>query len=133
MSSCLRNDVRACLRSLAHEDGGEEDKFIAKFAFPEEFSGFRGHFQGMPVLPAICQVQCVLVALEGYLGGEAVLMRVGRGKFLNVVGAGEVLELGISVSRDGDFARASARISKIAPSGGKMAVARLEMLCKSRA
>ncbi len=132
MSSSLRNEVRSCLRSLSHEDDGTRGEFVAKFAFPEGFAGFRGHFPGMPVLPAVCQLQCALVAIGEFFGGDAVLNCVKKGRFLNVVRPCEEIELLVSVSRDADFARASVRIGKCNPSGEMAAVSRLELICTIR-
>ena len=42
----------------------DDGSLTARFVFPAEFTGFRGHFPEQPVLPAVCKIQAVVAMLE---------------------------------------------------------------------
>jgi 3-hydroxyacyl-[acyl-carrier-protein] dehydratase len=40
------------------------DNIKARFVFRSDFTGFKGHFPGRPVLPGVCKIQAVIAMLE---------------------------------------------------------------------
>jgi 3-hydroxyacyl-[acyl-carrier-protein] dehydratase len=72
----------------------EAGSAVGRFRFEEGFAGFRGHFPGRPLLPAVVQVMAaLLVAGEvwGEAAGEAV--SVDRAKFLLPIGPGAEIQV----------------------------------------
>ena len=57
------------------------DKAIGRYAFPQSFIGFAGHFPEYPVLPAYVQVLTVLTVIEEWKGGHLQLASVEKAKF----------------------------------------------------
>jgi 3-hydroxyacyl-[acyl-carrier-protein] dehydratase len=55
------------------------------FRFAVEFPGFSGHFPGYPVLPAVVQVLCAQVVIEGGMAESLRLRRLERAKFFRQV------------------------------------------------
>lgn len=81
--SQIRNEIIALLQDYNCDE--LTGTISAKFAFPAGFTGFAGHFPGEPILPGICQIQCLLVLLSRQLGKDVNLVSVKRAKFLNTV------------------------------------------------
>ncbi len=79
MMNRLQREIADCMRGLKTETGGE---FSARFVFPKQFAGFKGHFPGNPVLPGICQIQAVLVMLQALRRCRLRLGEVLTAKFL---------------------------------------------------
>jgi len=69
----------------------EEGTFTATFSFPATFSGFDGHFPGQPVLPGVCLIQVVLVAVEKALERKPELAGIVLAKFVAVTRPDETL------------------------------------------
>lgn len=61
---------------------GEPGEFRAVVTFPADFSGFKGHFPGRPVLPGVCMIQTALVVLETQGRGPVRLKRLVSAKWL---------------------------------------------------
>ncbi len=102
--------VRDELAELLHDFSldSQTEMISAKFAFSPEFNGFTGHFPGNPILPGICQIQCILVLISKHLGEKVSLSSVKRARFLNtVIPEDEILVKGkIACSKNtvlGDF------------------------------
>ena len=66
-------------------DGG----FSAVIAFDGDFTGFKGHFPGKPVLPGVCQILALSVLAKRAAGCDFRLDEVSRAKFLSVIEPGE--------------------------------------------
>lgn len=73
----IRTETVGCMTGLSEEGGA----LTAHFRFPESFLGFQGHFPGKQVLPGVCQIECVLVALERGGGVTAALREVMLAKY----------------------------------------------------
>lgn len=67
------------MTDLAVSDHG----LSASFLFPENFTGFQGHFPGNKILPGVCQIQCVISMLEKWKAKKAVLREVVLAKFFS--------------------------------------------------
>ncbi len=73
---------------LAETKKGE---VYARFLFPAEFIGFRGHFPGKPVLPGVCKIQAVIVMLQAWEKKDIRLKEIVSAKFLSPVSPEEEL------------------------------------------
>lgn len=80
----LREEIVACagtrVRTL-EPDGSYE----LTFHFDDDFTGFRGHFPGHPILPAFVQLLTGQCALQVRSARNWSLRRVDRGKFLKTI------------------------------------------------
>lgn len=88
--SVLTQEISELLLPLQRGEAGE---YLVGITFPAEFSGFKGHFTGRPVLPGVCLLQTALVALEAQGRGPVKLKRLLAAKWLAPVLPGERLEL----------------------------------------
>ncbi len=61
---------------------------IATFMFPRDFLGFQGHFPGNPILPGVCKVQAILVALGEWKGKAVTLEELVSAKYQGPVSCG---------------------------------------------
>ena len=80
--SILNNEIKGFFRHVSsHEDG----RITAQIAFPKNFTGFKGHFPGNPVVPGVCEVFSILVLLELALKRKARLKTIVLAKFLSMI------------------------------------------------
>ena len=79
--SRIRSEIRALMRDFKQD----KQELSAKFTFPADFIGFSGHFPGNPIVPGICQIQCVLELLSKSVNTVVTLAAVDRAKFINMV------------------------------------------------
>jgi 3-hydroxyacyl-[acyl-carrier-protein] dehydratase len=84
----LMREIRQCMSDLTETDEG---KLIARFVFPEDFTGFQGHFPDRPVLPGICEIQAVTAILETWHKKRVRLKEIVLAKFFSPVSCGEEL------------------------------------------
>jgi 3-hydroxyacyl-[acyl-carrier-protein] dehydratase len=61
------------------------DKIKACFLFPSDFTGFKGHFPGRPVLPGVCKIQAVIAALELWHKKNICIKEISMAKFFSPV------------------------------------------------
>jgi len=86
----LRQAVRASASgSLRELESGVERVFV----FKEDFVGFRGHFPGNPILPAVVEVLTAVVLLEEWKGRNITLKSVENAKFKSPVKPGDAVEV----------------------------------------
>ena len=71
-------------------------KAVATFTFDEGFSGFQGHFPDKPVLPGVCQIECVLALFGHWREQRAKLVEIVSAKYVLPVLPGEVITCNIS-------------------------------------
>jgi 3-hydroxyacyl-[acyl-carrier-protein] dehydratase len=80
----LREEIMSCADGPVRVREADRD-YEMTFRFPDDFTGFRGHFPGHPILPAFVQIlmgQCAL----GLRGDRSWTLRtVDRGKFLKTI------------------------------------------------
>lgn len=99
----------------------ENGRLNASFVFPEDFTGFQGHFPNSKILPGVCQIQCVINMLERWKKRRVVLKEVVLVKFLSPVSPSEELMCACDVidANEGDvilkasFNRESRKIADI--------------------
>jgi 3-hydroxyacyl-[acyl-carrier-protein] dehydratase len=84
----LRQEIMACaqgpVRTLEAAQGYE-----LTFRFGADFTGFRGHFPGHPILPAFVQLLTAECAVRMHSSRSWRLRRAERGKFLKPIGPNE--------------------------------------------
>lgn len=64
-------------QDFAESEGGIK----ARFVFPPEFTGFKGHFPDRPILPGVCKIQAVIAMLEKFHGKKICLTEILLAKF----------------------------------------------------
>jgi 3-hydroxymyristoyl/3-hydroxydecanoyl-(acyl carrier protein) dehydratase len=57
--SKLTREICACMSHL----NTDAESLTARFCFPEDFIGFKGHFPNHPVVPGVCKIQAILCML----------------------------------------------------------------------
>jgi 3-hydroxyacyl-[acyl-carrier-protein] dehydratase len=77
------------MSDLADAGGGG---LTARFLFPPEFIGFRGHFPARPVLPAVCKIQAAVAMLEASKGRSVRLDEIVLAKFAAPITCDEEVE-----------------------------------------
>ena len=71
-------EINKSMYDLSEIPGGN---ITARFIFPQDFSGFKGHFPGRPVLPGVCKIQAVMVMLEKWHKKNVCLTEISMAKF----------------------------------------------------
>lgn len=108
--SALTREIRECLRESGVRD---KDAFWGRFVFPAGFSGFKGHFDGNPVLPGVCMVRALLVAREACGRPAVSLTSISSAKWYVPVKPGEELEIAARERENGSLtAQIRARVSR---------------------
>jgi 3-hydroxyacyl-[acyl-carrier-protein] dehydratase len=86
----LREEIMTCaagpVRTLEANQGCE-----LTFRFGNDFTGFRGHFPGHPILPAFVQLLTAECAVRLHGNRPWSLRRVERSKFLRPIGPNELV------------------------------------------
>ena len=94
----LQQAVRsaAVLRPFLDETGSA----VGRYCFEEAFVGFRGHFPGRPLLPAVVQIMAALhVAGAVWKGASEGALSVDRAKFTLPVVPGDEMEVRCEMKR----------------------------------
>ena len=118
----ISGQTRQCMSDLTETGAGE---LRARFLFPAEFIGFKGHFPGKPILPAVCEIQAALAMLEAWKGRRVTLRDILLAKFATPVTCDEEVVYLCSVTMEdghGAFVKAN-----VATAGGDVARFRLRV------
>ena len=75
------------------------DGFI--YCLPADFPAFAGHFEGYPLLPAVCHISLCSDAAARLLGKAVELAALKRAKFMSPVLPGQEVEVRFTVRPDG--------------------------------
>ena len=96
----LRREIRECMYLPVEEMAGGK---VARFLFPENFTGFKGHFPSGPILPGVCKIQALIVLAENIHKNVFELKEIREAKFFSTVSCNEevVFEYFESVSDEG--------------------------------
>ena len=86
--SIIFQEIERCLSGLTHDSDG---KITARFSFPPEFIGFKGHFPNQPVLPGVCITQAVTAIFKALKKEEVRLQEIVLAKFFTPVSANQEL------------------------------------------
>ena len=95
--------------SELRDDGME---LTARFSFPREFIGFKGHFPGKPVLPGVCEIHAILCMIEEAARKTPQLKEIISAKFAAPVTCDEEIVCTVrQVSEGSEETRVSALIA----------------------
>ena len=97
--SKLKNEIKACMRDL-HKEG--PDILIARFCFPKDFLGFKGHFPAKPILPGVCKIQAAVLMLEEIKRKPVRLKEIILAKFFAPVSFSEEIIFSLKESSNYD-------------------------------
>lgn len=99
MSSIIRNEIESLISSFSTDEG--KTLFSATISFPENFTGFKGHFIEQKILPGICQIEASIAILAKFIGSKVALKTLKKAKFLNPILPEEAITIkGEIISRD---------------------------------
>ncbi len=87
--SPITREIRQCMSDL--NGSIDEGRVSARFLFPPEFIGFKGHFPGRPILAAVCQIQAVMAMLDQWKKRPVKMEKIIFAKFLLPISFGEEL------------------------------------------
>ena len=76
--STLVQEINKLMCDLSESIGGN---ITARFIFPSDFSGFKGHFPGRPILPGVCKIQAVMAMLEIWHQKNICIKEISTAKF----------------------------------------------------
>ena len=86
--SIIFQEIEKCMSGLTRDSDG---KITARFIFPPEFIGFKGHFPNRPVLPGVCSIQAVTAIFKTLRKKEVKLREIVLAKFFTPVSANQEL------------------------------------------
>lgn len=89
----VENAIKGCYQSRT------ETGFLYKLS--ADFPAFRGHFEGHPLLPAVCQLSFCSDAAGRLLKKELEVVAVKRAKFISPVMPDSPLEVRLTLRPDG--------------------------------
>ena len=84
----LRQEIRSCMTVPVEK---KESGAIARFSFPEDFTGFKGHFPSGGILPGICKIQASVILAEFLNDKKFELEEIKEAKFFSPVSPNEEL------------------------------------------
>ena len=80
-------------------EGANSDGFL--YRLPDDFPALKGHFEGHPLLPAVCHLSFLSDAACRLLQKQVEVKAVRRAKFINPVLPGMQLEVSLEKRPDG--------------------------------
>lgn len=99
MSSIIRKEIESLISNISTDD--DKIFFSTTISFPENFTGFKGHFIEQKILPGICQIEASIATLAKVIGSEIRLKALKKAKFLNpILPEEEITIKGEIISRD---------------------------------
>ena len=104
---------------------GENGEGPCTFSVPGNFSGYRGHFPGNPILPGIVQLSFVRRLAERRLGRSLRLAGVKRVKYLRLVTPDLPVTLTLTIEPGETEGTWSANASLVNVDGGRVSAAKL--------
>ena len=108
----------------------EDGRPRAAFVFRDTYTGFRGHFPGNPVLPAVCTIQAALVLLSEWRSCDVRLARISSAKFYSMVTPGMQVQFACTMYEpDGAEAKATVEANT---SEDRVAKLSLSAVCEPR-
>jgi 3-hydroxyacyl-[acyl-carrier-protein] dehydratase len=120
--SMIKKDIARCMQGLT---GIDENTLTARFIFPEDFVGFRGHFPSKKVLPGVCHIQCATLMFETFRKKPLTLKEIIQAKYISPVLPSEEIVCQCSISAEGDEMILKADISR---DGRKVSELKLRVL-----
>lgn len=89
----IKDAIEACYLSRTSKG------FLYKL--PADFPAFRGHFEGYPLLPAVCQISFCSDAASRMNGKEVETKSIRRAKFMSPALPDSTIEVSLSLRPDG--------------------------------
>ncbi len=88
---------------VSRSRSGDADEAVFELRVPANFLYFRGHFEGHPVMPAVAQLQCMVLRFAREAWPElASLRRLVRVKFRRVIRPGDHARVRLTRRRGGE-------------------------------
>jgi len=77
------NKLRQAILSSAIGEKSQDNTGAVthRYCFRSDFIGFRGHFPGYPILPALVQILAAIITLEDHIQCRLKLISVEKAKF----------------------------------------------------
>lgn len=104
----VRKELNAAIECTALD---KEHALSAHFNLDSGFVGFRGHFPENPILPGVCIIAAVLVAVQKTLGKELKMSKLKFAKFFSPVRPNEPVMMKVTLTYDAQFTYAKAALS----------------------
>lgn len=86
--SIIGQEIREHMSAFVMSDN---ETVSACFTFPASFTGFNGHFPDNPVVPGVCQLQCVVAIYEALLNATVTIEAIESVKFIAPISCNEEL------------------------------------------
>ena len=107
----IEDQLLSCMINLSGNTADDDTIIIeTTFSYPATFSGFAGHFEGNPVLPAIVQLSSVRFALEQHIGKKLHPETIQRAKFRSMVQPEQQIRINLKVTCENDRYKARFKI-----------------------
>ena len=81
ISEELRKRLHSCLQTA-------EQEYTCSILFDPEFTGFKGHFEGNPIVPGVCLIELARVHAETVLGCRLKTEEISQCRFRAPILAG---------------------------------------------
>jgi len=117
-------------KSMYDLSEGSEGNITARFIFSPDFSGFKGHFPGRPVLPGVCKIQAVIAMLEKWHEENVCLTEISMAKFFAPVCENQ--EIIISSGKPDKLSDETKIKASVTSGGKKIAELQLKLSVKDR-
>jgi 3-hydroxyacyl-[acyl-carrier-protein] dehydratase len=115
--SVIKKEIRRLMKDYSEIDS---NNLNARFIFPEDFIGFKGHFPSGKILPGVCHIQCVILMMEMAKNKPVLLKEIVQAKYMSpILPSEEVLCICNCLEDKGDiiiratFSREGSRISEL--------------------
>jgi hypothetical protein len=86
----IQKEILKSILSIKEKTASE---FDVNIVFSEDFTGFNGHFDERPVLPAICLLEIIKCSLYKQFNIMPVILEIISAKFYNVISAKEIINI----------------------------------------
>lgn len=107
----MRRQIRAAASGQPEKTTSPSEAFLnapeawrLRYLLNDDFAGFRGHFEGHPVLPALAQVFIAQDLVQALLKRPVILAGITQAKFLSPVPPGSLLSAyAVVVEKTGEW------------------------------
>lgn len=93
---------KALLEATVKPPSKSGGKITAAYRLPASFPGFKGHFPGNPICPAVVQSRVALLTLERAENIRYRLEGVSNAKFINPLGPDQLFTVELTERPDGE-------------------------------
>lgn len=121
--SIIFQEIEKCMSGLTQDSDG---KITARFIFPPEFIGFKGHFPNRPILPGVCMIQAATAIFKVLRKRETRLREIVSAKFFTPVSANQELFFECQNTKE-ESDQSLIKVSVISVDGKKIAELQLKL------